>query len=938
MLASPLEKEYGEHMRALSISGAAKVAVQMMLPLGKERGDRHIDGSLELADAMLADSRWDLRFTGVSGRTSFNERGFATENLSVRLQDEPGTFNLRVGDATGDKAVAALATLDGRFSAATLLDRDADLAWLKPWMNGIANWRVAVGVPNAKGARTQPASQLRLNSDLVGVEITMPAPLGKARRNAARAGTAGAAAGGAGEINLRLGQLMRMRARSRKDAPINGAIQFGEGALAAAPAQGLTVRGRVPVLDSTGWVAFSSKGEDSKGAAVHDVDVQADQLIFLDRGFSDARLQLERTAALTHIMLKGKGIDGAVDVPSEAARPVAGQVPSLFLPSEDGTQLAVVAQRAAVEDPSSLPPMHFSIADLRIGQAQLGKAELQTSPMPSGLRIDKFQTQAKDLSMSAAGEWVRSAAGSRSNLRVDFTAASLGQMLDALGYGDMVEGGRTKATLTGSWPGSPGAFSLATLSGSLKAEVGRRAPARRRAGWLGPHPRAAQPRRDPAPAFAGFQRLLQEGFAFNTVKGDFVFADGLARTDNLRIDGPAAEIRVSAARQMRDKLYDQRVEVLPKARRRAAGARLPGRRSRRRRGRRGRAGRVHKAAQADHARGLHVTGPWAKPVVTVIEKGTGESGAPRRTAPAGSYRHGETMSQSLELAQTRLPGARPACRSANSTAPSAACSGRAWISATCISSTAGAKAGRSRTASSRTARMRSSRASACARSAARRPASPIPTTSAPRPCWSRRTPRARSAATAARTPPASASRSPAPAVRATRSDRGHGRGGQGRGAARARRAGARRRPAREAGGGEPVGAIDTVLVARSGRRARRRRASAGALQRAGLRRGERAARVRLRRLRRPLFLRGTVRGRQAGGDRARGAAPGAAQPGAVDAPAGTDAGGARDRAGRACCCTRRSATAWKATSTARAPRVFRTHRPARGRARRHYCR
>ena len=32
-------------------------------------------------------------------------------------------------------------------------------------------------------------------------------------------------------------------------------------------------------------------------------------------------------------------------------------------------------------------------------------------------------------------------------LPLDFTAASLGQMLDALGYKDMVEGGKTQATL-----------------------------------------------------------------------------------------------------------------------------------------------------------------------------------------------------------------------------------------------------------------------------------------------------------------------------------------------------------------------------------------------------------------------------------------------------------------------------------------------------------
>jgi uncharacterized protein (TIGR02099 family) len=633
LLASPLQNEYGEHLRALSIAGAAKVGVQLFLPLESRLGDEHLDGSVELSQATLADSRWDLRFTGVSGRTSFNERGFATDNLAVLLQGEPGTFNLRVGDATGDAAVAALATLEGHFSAATLLDRDADLAWLKPWLEGKADWRVAVGVPKSVAGRTPP-SQLRVNSDLAGIAITLPAPLAKAAATPMALEVQAPLPLDQGELNVRLGNLMRLRAQMHEKAPMSGAVQFGEGAFAPAPAQGLAIRGRVPLLDSTGWVAFSGKGSEGSNSAVRSVDVQADKLLFLDRGFADARLQLERAPAQTHIALKGKGIDGAVEIPNDTAHGVHGRFAQLYLPSDDGSaQPAVTDAGVAVEDPSALPPLQFAIADLRIGDSQLGKADLQTSPMPNGLRIDRFQTQAKNLGMDAAGEWVRTATGSRSNLRVNFTAASLGQMLGQLGYGDMVEGGKTKATLTGSWPGSPGAFSLSTLSGTLKAEVGEGRMLEVDPGGsgriLGLLSLAEIPRR----LSLDFSDFFKKGFAFNNVKGDFSFSDGVARTDNLRIDGPAAEIRVSGSTQMRDKLYDQRVEVLPKA-----GGVLPalgflvG----------GPAGAaVGAVAQGVFNKPLkqttrvvyHVTGPWAKPVVTVIEKGPAKAGA---AAPNGA--------------------------------------------------------------------------------------------------------------------------------------------------------------------------------------------------------------------------------------------------------------------------------------------------------------
>ena len=117
-------------------------------------------------------------------------------------------------------------------------------------------------------------------------------------------------------------------------------------------------------------------------------------------------------------------------------------------------------------------------------------------------------------------------------------------MLDTLGYKDMVEGGRTRATLVGSWPGSPGAFSLANLSGSLKADVGEGRLLEVEPGGsgrvLGLLSLAEIPRR----LSLDFSDFFKKGFAFNTATGDFSFVDGEASTQNLRIDGPAAEVRV----------------------------------------------------------------------------------------------------------------------------------------------------------------------------------------------------------------------------------------------------------------------------------------------------------------------------------------------------------------------------------------------------------
>jgi uncharacterized protein (TIGR02099 family) len=650
MLRSPLNADYGEHLKAVSIQGPAAVALELDLPLREGLGERRIDGTLDLDRASLSDSRWDIAFTQVSGRTRFTRQGFATEGLQVRLNNQPGVFRLRVGEQTGERGLGALASLDGRFTASTLLDRYQDLAWLQPWMKGSADWKVLVRIPSAVNKR-QPPSQLRLTSDLVGVAISLPEPFRKPAMQSLPLDLQAPLPITQGELNLRLGSLMRLRGQVRDKLPMTGVIQLGEGSPGAPPASGLSIRGRAPVIDSTGWVAFSGQGESA--SKVHDVNVQADHLIFLGRSFADARLALNRGAASTEVTLKGAGIDGSIEIPAAAGRPVLGRFARLHVPSSSvdeakpaaadspaataaatATATAPSADSLEVDDPAALPPLRVSIADLRIGQAQLGKAELATTPTANGLRVDKFQTQARNLGIDAAGEWVRTSAGTRSSFRLGFSANSLGQMLDALGFKDMVEGGKTKATLTGNWPGSPGNFQLATLRGSLKADVGAGRLLDVEPGGsgriLGLISLAEIPRR----LSLDFSDFFQKGFSFNTARGDFTFNDGKARTDNLRIDGPAAEIRVTGVTGLRDEVYDQRVEVLPKA-----GGILPaigliaG----------GPAGAaVGAMAQAVLQRPLkqttrvvyQVTGPWKKPLVKIVEKGPSRSPAPGPAAGA----------------------------------------------------------------------------------------------------------------------------------------------------------------------------------------------------------------------------------------------------------------------------------------------------------------
>lgn len=629
MLASPLRERYEEHLLNASIRGPATVALELDLPLAARLGGRRIEGSIDLADAGLSDPRWGIAFTQVQGRTRFSDRGFATEDLQVQFEGEPARFNLFVGDGyTGSPGLAARATLAGRFPPQVLLAQHPPLRWLDPWLAGSSDWRLALDVPQpVAGAPAAPAL-LDVQSDLVGTAITLPAPLGKDAATPRLLSLQAPLPSTKGEIVLRLGELMRLRGRMGADNAMTGLIQFGTGADSPPPANGLVVTGASDTLDAAGWIAFAAKGEGTGGLRA--VDLRVARLDLLGSEFPDTRLRLQRQEDHTQVQLVGPSIEGTVRIPSRLEAGVQGQFERIHWPEKPPAPAAVAGAEAAVvsdeevpgQDPAVLPPLDFLVKDLRLGAMALGQAELKATPVAQGLRVDRFTTRASRMQLTASGDWLRAGEGrSKSRFDVDFTARSLGELLTAFGLAGMVKDGPIKGKLQGSWPGSPGAFALARFEGRLSANVGEGQLLEVEPGGggrvLGLISLAEIPRR----LSLDFSDFFQKGFGFNTMSGEFVFADGRASTDLLLINGPAAEIRVSGATDLRLQQYDQRIEVLPKT-----GGALPvigaiaG-------GPVGAA--VGAMAQAvlqkplkQAARTVYrVSGPWKEPKVDVIEKG-----------------------------------------------------------------------------------------------------------------------------------------------------------------------------------------------------------------------------------------------------------------------------------------------------------------------------
>jgi uncharacterized protein (TIGR02099 family) len=552
--ATPLQEKLGDYISALSIDGRAEGEMSLSLPIKYPEQPTSLNGSVALLDADIADPRWGIALDQSTGTLVFDESGFAVDDMVVHLRGDPAQLDMASGGFLKDSANFFEAALSGDLPAASVLANFPAAAPLVARMQGRAPWDLRLSV--TRGDEQTPAQQHLIGqSSLKGMALDFPAPLRKDadsvlpmrfEMNLPVAGTA---------LNLSLGELMQLSARlPTAEQPAAAYIGFGVAEAHAPPERGFVIRGDVPALDMDGWLDLAgvSTGVES------DLEVHAGELRLMSRRFDDVRFATHVDAERTQVRIDGAQAQGTLDIPrADPSRGITAEFERLHLPEP----LADASARAV--DPAALPALHIWAKDLRFGQAQLGEVRIESFPIAQGMQIDRVEASSPNVEVRASGEWRVTDGIERSRFDITFTAQSLGKMLDALGFAGMVEGGQTIARIQGSWPGTPGQFSLANIDGTLEASVGQghipevSPGAGRMFGLISIY---ALPRR----LALDFSDFFDSGLAFDTIAGKFELRHGDAFTDNLTIKGPSADIVMRGRTGLKARDYDQEMEVTPR--------------------------------------------------------------------------------------------------------------------------------------------------------------------------------------------------------------------------------------------------------------------------------------------------------------------------------------------------------------------------------------
>ena len=642
---SPLQREYGSSLHALSAQGPARVSFTLDHALG--RGAAKVGGTVDLDAVRLADRRWDLQLDQVRGQAEYGNGGFAAPRLTARLQGAPVALSLRAGGYAEDTAHAFQARLEGPQDMADLLARAPELNWLSRYLQGRSQWQIGVDVLRDAGSAGRPMALLRLASDLEGTQMLLPAPLAKGRETRLPTQVVAPLPMGTGPVEIGFGQRLGLQVQSRAAGTAVLATLGSSQARGAVPDSGLMINGRTARLDALAWLGVARGGGGDGGAepgdaglALRGIDLHAEQLLLAGGQFAQTRLRLTPGNARIAVQLDGPTLDGQLVVPDAQGATVVGSLARLHWRADQAPAEPTVSSPggtsgpgSAVDaplNPASIPPLALDVADLKIGERGLGSALLRSRQLADGMQVDVLQLRSPGQAVDVQGSWRGTGAQARTRLSAQIDSRDFGALSGQQGQ---LRGGQGNAQLQAQWPGGPQDFALAHLQGQfqLDARNGQLLEVEPGAGRvLGLLSLAQLPRR----MLFDFRDLFSRGLAFNQVTADVQFGQGVARTRKIAIDSSAAQIHIHGQADLAAQTFDQTVEVNPRAGNllTVVGAVAGGPVG----------AAVGAAANAVLAKPLggigartyQVTGPWKDPQVQVIERNSQRNAVSAPVAPA----------------------------------------------------------------------------------------------------------------------------------------------------------------------------------------------------------------------------------------------------------------------------------------------------------------
>jgi uncharacterized protein (TIGR02099 family) len=577
--ASPLDGAADHAFSAAEATGPMTADVDLDLPF-KEFDRRHTFVRAHLQGVALNHVGSSLAATELNGDVDVDGSQVARADIHGRVLGGP--FQMTARAPRNRPVTRTIMVFNGMLAGDALhaaLSLPAAIS-----IGGTTEWHGVLRL-SPEPAREQ---SLRITGSLAGLDLNLPEPLAKPAGIPMPTSVEIDWPNGASpQVRLALGSVLRGQFTLESDA--NGpklgrvAVTFGAGMGAGSEpvpysdSQVVSTGGTIGRLDLGGWLKLYTPDKTAKplGSLLRTAQLNVAQIDYLGLSFLDVALDLTAMETGWRIGVGGPNVQGSIFLPggAEPGEPLKleferlkfidgrGQAaaPAGASTVAQGSPLSLASVPGSGANPRAVPALGFHAADLIWGERHFGDVRATLAKLDDGVSLKELTVTAPTFSATARGEWRGKEAGI-ARVQGALTSSDVGATMKDLGYDAVIEAKTGKMDFDLRWLGAPSAQALSAATGRVEVELdkGQLTGLKPGAGRvLGLASLAALPRR----LSLDFSDLTDKGLAFDTVRGDFDLRDGSAYTDNVVVKGPAADIGLIGRVGLKNRDYDQIVEV-----------------------------------------------------------------------------------------------------------------------------------------------------------------------------------------------------------------------------------------------------------------------------------------------------------------------------------------------------------------------------------------
>ncbi len=552
---TPLHGGVDNLVDALTVKGKARVAFNLSVPLVEEH-DFHVAGHFQLQQAAMQINALSLPVEHIEGIVNFTEQGLFSDQLTGSLAGQP----LRAGISSDAQQVTV--SSQGKMQMDVLYRLFPKLK--NKLTAGRFNYQVNVALPHQQAK----PPEINVYTDLTGVNIDLPEPLGKTKRQKRPL-----------TVRVKLKPQQKKQLYLDYDDRLKGAVTLagekarlqsahiviGEGKANILNGAGVWVEIRQPQLQMEDWLPLLTAGSDKKNSlsAIRLIDAQIGQFKWKSHNLGRISMQIKPGRQFWQVELNCPVAQGDLLLATQPA--VDKSTLNLDkLDLDNLLALKIAREKGPPPDLATLPLFDIYAEKLIFNGVDQGMLIVETQRRQNVFHFKKISLVNDSSSLEMSGDWLKTPAGDRTVINGHLLSQDFTSFLDRLGFANDLRETSARLQFSLAWPGAPYQFGLDKLEGNMQVDLtgGRIASIEpgfgRLLGLIAIQQWIKRFTLD-------FSDIYKKGLAYNTIKGGFEIDQGIARTDDLLIDAIAARIKVAGLVSLENRTLDAHVWVVPKS-------------------------------------------------------------------------------------------------------------------------------------------------------------------------------------------------------------------------------------------------------------------------------------------------------------------------------------------------------------------------------------